>query len=399
MKIYNEFEKRADESTSKFKTTGEQLERQITQQKLIEETLRKSEKKYRTLLETLPQKIFHKDINSVYVSCNKNYADDLKIKPEEIVGKTDYHFYTKKLAEKYRADDRRVMETGVVETIEERYVQNGKKIIVQTVKAPIKGKGRKIIGVLGIFWDITDRKNMEKKLNEYQKQLRALALQITSIEEHEREKFAAFMHDRIGQTLVTLKMKLGMFSKSSSLKENKEDLHEMLTMLNRLIEDTRFLTSELSPPILYQLGLSAGLEWLVEQMRKRDGIMIQFEDDEQPKPLNNNISIILFRSVHELLINIVKHAKARKVKLSVERNNNKVRISVEDDGVGFTASRRYSSKNVGKRFGLFSIEERLAQLGGNFKIVSRRGHGTRASLIVPLKGQKNIVDNKTLSKK
>jgi len=394
MKTYSEFEKIAGEHTSNFKATGKQLGGKMTQQKLTDETLRISEKKYRTLLENLPQKIFHKDINSVYVSCNKNYADDLKIKPEEIAGKTDYDFYTKELAKKYRSDDKRVMDTGVVETIEEKYVQNGKKIIVQTVKAPLKDKGRKIIGILGIFWDITDRKKMEKKLNKYQEQLRALALQITTIEEHEREHFATFLHDRIGQTLITLKMKLGMLSQSGSLEENKEDLHEMLTMLNRLIEDTRFLTSELSPPILYQLGLSAGLEWLVEQMCEREGIMIQFEDDEQPKPLNNNISIILFRSVHELFSNIVKHAKARKVKLSVERNNNKVRISVEDDGVGFAPSRIYSSKNVGKGFGLFSIEERLAQLGGNFIIVSKPGHGTRASLIVPLKDQKeSIVDN------
>lgn len=151
-----------------------------------------------------------------------------------------------------------------------------------------------------------------------------------------------------------------------------------------MIDDTRSLTAELSPPILYQLGLGAALEWLVEQMCEREGIKIQYEDDKQPKPLNNHMAIILFRSVKELLINIVKHAKARNVKVSFKRNNNKVLISVEDDGVGFTASSRYSTEMLCRGFGLFSIEERLGQLGGNFEIESMPDHETRASLIVPL---------------
>ena len=155
-----------------------------------------------------------------------------------------------------------------------------------------------------------------------------------------------------------------------------------------MIKDTRSLTYELSPAILYQLGLGAGLESLVEQMKEQSGIMIHFKDDKLPKPLDNDTSIFLYRSVNELLINILKHAKARNAKVSFERNNNQVLISVEDDGVGFTPSRRYASKNAGsKGLGLFSIKERLNQLGGKFKIISKPGHGTRASLMLPLKNK------------
>jgi len=388
------------ESTSIHNHTIDQLRRQITQHKLIEETLRKSEKKYRILLENLPQRIFHKDINSVYVSCNKNYADDLNINPEEIAGKTDYDFYPKELAEKYRADDKKVIKTGVIRMIEERYVKDGGKIIVQTVKAPVKDKREKVVGILGIFWDITDRKKMEKKINTYQKNLKALALQLTSFEEHERKNLAAFLHDRIGQLLLTLKIKLEMFATSASREENNEELRKMLTLMNQLIEDTRSLTYELSPAILYQLGLGAGLESLAEQIKEQSGIMIQFKDDDLPKPLDNDMSIFLYRSVHELLINVLKHAKARKVKVTFKRNNNKVLISVEDDGVGFTASRRYAFKNASKGLGLFSIKERLGQLGGSFKIISKPGHGTRASLILPIKNNKRrkVVKN-SISKK
>jgi len=85
--------RRVKARTSPLNLTADQLKRQLTDYKLIAESLRRSEKKYRTLLENLPQKIFHKDSHSVYISCNKNYADDLNIRPDEITGKTDYDFY------------------------------------------------------------------------------------------------------------------------------------------------------------------------------------------------------------------------------------------------------------------------------------------------------------------
>ncbi|MBI2470691.1 MAG: EAL domain-containing protein [Planctomycetes bacterium] len=127
-----------------------------------EELLRKSERKHRTLLENLPQKIFHKDRNSVYVSCNENYARDLRILPEEIAGKTDYDFYPKELADKYRADDKRIMESGQTEELEEIYIRDGQEFIIQTVKTPLQDEEGNVTGILGIFWDITERKNMEK---------------------------------------------------------------------------------------------------------------------------------------------------------------------------------------------------------------------------------------------
>jgi PAS domain S-box-containing protein len=136
----------------------------VTARKHAEEALRRSENKYKTLLEHLPQKIFHKNTASVYLSCNENYAQDLNIKPEEIQHKTDYDFFPRSLAEKYRTDDKRIIASGKTEDIEEQYLQNGQEMWVQTVKTPIKDEKGDITGVLGIFWDITKRKRAEEAL-------------------------------------------------------------------------------------------------------------------------------------------------------------------------------------------------------------------------------------------
>jgi len=136
----------------------------VTERKHAQEALRRSENKYKTLLEYLPQKIFHKNNASVYLSCNENYARDLNIKPEEIKNKTDYDFFPKALAEKYRSDDKKIVASGKPEDVEEEYLQDGQHMWVHTVKTPIKDEKGHITGVLGIFWDITKRKRAEDEL-------------------------------------------------------------------------------------------------------------------------------------------------------------------------------------------------------------------------------------------
>lgn len=115
------------------------------------------------LFNNLPQKIYYKDKNLNYIICNENYARDLKIKSSEIFGKSDFDFYPKELAEKYRADDIQALKSGDTKEIEEEYFLDGKKYLVQTIKIPIKEKGQ-VVGVLGVFWDDSERKRLEQEL-------------------------------------------------------------------------------------------------------------------------------------------------------------------------------------------------------------------------------------------
>ena len=151
-----------------------EIQKVKTERKRAEQALRESEEQHRTLLENLPQKIFLKDRSLVYISCNENYARDLGIEGREIAGRTDYDFYPRGLADKYRADDKRIMDAGKTETLEEKYIQNGREVMVQTVKTVVRDKSGNVTGILGIFWDITEHKRAEEALRESEVYLRTI---------------------------------------------------------------------------------------------------------------------------------------------------------------------------------------------------------------------------------
>ena len=147
-----------------FNAMAVEIKAQVTEMHQLNRTLKESESKYRTLVDNLPQRIFLKNKDLFYVSCNGNFALDLGLSEEEIVGKIDFDFFPKYLAEKYRNDDARIIQTGNTEEIEESYIKDGQEIIIQTVKTPVKDDRGQIYGVLGIFWDITKRKRDEEEL-------------------------------------------------------------------------------------------------------------------------------------------------------------------------------------------------------------------------------------------
>jgi len=138
---------------------------------LAEERLRGSEERYRTLVDNLPQKIFLKDTNSVFISCNNNFAADLSINAEDIAGTTDHDYYPAELADKYVADDARIMAGGRTTELEEENVTHGQTHLVHVVKTPVKDRDGKVVGIFGIFWDITDRKRAEAERKAFEAQV------------------------------------------------------------------------------------------------------------------------------------------------------------------------------------------------------------------------------------
>lgn len=233
---------------------------------------------------------------------------------------------------------------------------------------------------------LEDRKKAEQKLLVYQRQLKSLASQLSLTEEHERRRLATDLHDRIGQNLILCKIKLDQLLSHSPSGEYAESVQEICDDLREIIQRSRNLISDLSSPILYDLGIEAALEeWLTEEVQRKHGIETEFEDDGLPKPLDDDTQTILFRNARELLINVVEHAGARKVKVSISRTGTDVVVRVEDDGIGFDPDEIRASSASRAEFGLLGIRERMERIGGSLEIASHVSAGTRISMAAPLK--------------
>lgn len=224
--------------------------------------------------------------------------------------------------------------------------------------------------------------NRAAQLQGYQEQLRSLASELSLAEERERHRIATELHDRVAQTLAICKMKLGMLRSSAPSPEIGQSVMEIRSLVDRAIKDIRSLIFKISSPVLYELGLESALESLVEQTGSEHGLDVSYEDDGRDKPVGNDIRILLFRSVNELLVNIVKHAHARSVRVASKREGNEVVISVADDGVGFDPG-ACRLRDCGG-YGIFSIRERLSHAGGRLEATSKPHEGSCFTIFAPL---------------
>ena len=199
-------------------------------------------------------------------------------------------------------------------------------------------------------------------------------------EDRERRAVALDLHDHLGQLLSVSNVKLAALrAEGGASAAALAELSDLLTQAERLV---RSLAFQISPPVLYELGLVPALEWLTEEMRLVYGISVALRDDGKPKPLGQAIRSILFRAVRELLINVSKHAKVGTAEIDVRGRDGEIEVTVSDAGVGFDPA---AAPMPGARggFGLPSVRERLAAIGGEFSIESVRGDGTVARLRAP----------------
>jgi signal transduction histidine kinase len=229
--------------------------------------------------------------------------------------------------------------------------------------------------------EIRERKGYEEKLHSHRARLRQLTYKLLLTEERERRQLASDLHDQISQNLAICQLKISML-RTSCLAVNAartREIDEIEDKLDQIIRETRTLTFEISPPILYELGLKPALEWLLENTCRQSGIETFLKGDLEESRLDNSLSILIFRTVRELLHNIIKHANASKTTVRLSQEPHLFEICVTDNGIGFDPEKQY--KNIG--FGLFSIRERFSSIGGEFLVLSESGGGTRAILRIP----------------
>ena len=354
----------------------------ITERKKAEEALRENEERLKSILDSILTGVVLIDAETHKIAdANPLATEMIGLPKQQIIGKVCHKFICP-------AEEGRCPITDLGQAIDKSehvlLKPDGREVpIIKTVTTMIL-RGREYL--VDSFVDITERKNAEKKLLEYQEQLKSLSSELTLAEERERRRIATELHDRISQSLVISKMKLEALRKSGYGKAVDKALEEVCNSLGEMIQDTRSLTFDLSSPILYELGFEAAVaEWLTERIKEKHGIATEFEDDGLSKPLDDDIRILLFRDVRELLTNVVRHADAHRVKVSIRKVDSQISVSVEDDGVGFDPAEAASMAAETNGFGLFSIREQLEELGGHLEIKSAPGRGSRVTMMTSLK--------------
>jgi PAS domain S-box-containing protein len=249
-----------------------------------------------------------------------------------------------------------------------RLTKSGQTKEVSLSAAILRGVKGQASGAVVTFRDISERKQAERELLAKQTQLRKLTMELTASEERQRKAIAEDLHDSVSQNLATGLLNLRIARDGASDPGNTEALDGVCQVINQALLDTRSLTFEISPPVLYDYGLAAGLEWLAESIQKRHGLQIIFSEKSGIPGINENLSVTLFRASRELLINAVKHAQAQQAELSISAEDGQVVVQVIDNGVGFDPQLQRTGLPQG--FGLFSIRERLELLGGSMTIES-----------------------------
>ncbi|MCX7005497.1 MAG: PAS domain S-box protein [bacterium] len=236
-----------------------------------------------------------------------------------------------------------------------------------------------VIALIGTVQDISERKHAEVQLQTYADQLRGLASEVTLVEERERRRVAALLHDHVCQLLVLLKIRMSFLRAAADARLHPA-CDEVARLLDESIQTTRTLTCELSPPVLYELGLGPALEWLSEQLQRDHPQHLIVRIPARAAALNSDMRMLVFMAVREVVINALKHAAAQTIEICMTETAHTLTVVVRDDGVGFIADA------VGAHnFGLFKTRERIGYLGGSVQVASTPGAGTRVTLTVPVR--------------
>ncbi len=263
------------------------------------------------------------------------------------------------------------------------------------------------VRMVGVNYDITDRKEAQARLERFaeelerevaertqelvdsQEQLRALATELNLTEQREHKRLATELHDYLAQTLVLGRLKLGQTRHLPNVPSAcMELIRQTEQVLNEALTYTRTLVADLSPPVLHDFGLPIALTWLAEQMQRHElTVSVQLHNHEG-LTLPENQAVLLFQSVRELLLNAAKHAESGQATVRLEPSGDELHIEVRDEGAGFVPETVMSApqklSGLSGKFGLFSIRERMKALGGRFEVTSAPGKGTRATLVLPL---------------
>jgi PAS domain S-box-containing protein len=370
--------------------------RDVSERKIIEQALRNSEERYRTLAEAAHDAIFILSQDGILQYINTFGAKLVGKEPLEIVGQSWKNIFSPEAAQRRENNVLRAFQTGETITSESWFDSPKGLLWLSALLVPMKDATGRVIAVLGISRDITERKKSEEALQqvrdqleervkvrtselyESQDQLRQLTAQTIHVQEAERRSISRDLHDEAGQALVTLKY--GLAALQNDLPErdklSRKRLSDSIQIIDQTMLHIRTLAHNLRPPVMEIGGIHMSLQEYCHEMSERAQIPISYQGVDIPG-LPYDICISLFRFVQEGLTNIMKHSQATKVKVKLQYRRGEINLSVSDNGHGIEET----SQSDG--LGLLGIRERLTLIGGTLEIQSKKGKGVQLIGCVP----------------
>ena len=344
----------------------------ISERKISVEALEKSEILLRTFINNTPFQIWARDMNHVGILENKmlvqnfgsilgkNYTNDSNIPP--------------KLVREWEKQNNLVLQGEIIDE-EMEFIRNGKKIDYQQITFPIK-LSEKIIGIAGFTIDISERKKNQIALRESQEQIKKFAAHLQYVREEEKVSLSREIHDELGQILVAMKFDLGMLKQKTYKTSDKSEieLYEHLSVLvDNTLKTTRRIMTDLRPEILDMLGFVDAVKSHLKSFEERHKIICVFQSKINNLQLDSERSVALFRIFQESLTNILKHTKATKVLVKLEKlKDNNYFLEIADNGCGFDTSKKAKSDS----YGLIGMSERAYLLDAELTIKSTPNRGT-----------------------
>ncbi|MBI5486571.1 MAG: sensor histidine kinase [Deltaproteobacteria bacterium] len=371
-----------DEEFAALRSRVAELEVAAAERERESQALLEPGRQLRLVLDSAPVSIFAFDDRGIFTLHEGRAIAGTGMKPGDNVGVSAFALYDRLpllLDTGVTSDGGTVLRRILAgETISAETELNGRIFDNQFV--PLRDAEGRVVGGVGVATDITRRKQAELELASSRRRLRALNYELSLVEQRQQARLAERLHDDVAQNLALALLRLGELRSDATSPRLAGHLDDVRGLLEQAVAQIRGLTEQLEPPSLRMLGLEAALASLCDQFGRLHALPCRCVDEGGAKPLGEAIAGVLFRAVRELLMNVLKHAAARAVTVTMAREAGSIRLVVADDGVGFDPSILAEPRG----FGLFSIQERLSHVGGGAVVESAPGRGTRVTLRAPL---------------
>ena len=354
----------------------------VTDKRRIEDALRESEARLRTIIESEPECVKLVDEEGRLVDMNPAglamiQADSI----DQVRGQMMVQVVVPEHRAAYKELHQRVFagETGTLEF--EVIGLKGRRRWLSTNAVPLRDGAGAVQALLGMTRDVTEARLAEEQLRASRTALRSLATRQQDIREDERTRIAREIHDSLGQALTALKLHLAAAQDAAAHEAPSlgHRLVETAAMLDDLVKMVRRIATELRPPILDQLGLPAAVEWLAQDFSRRTGIGCKTTIMPTNGAISQELATALFRIVQEGLTNISRHSGASLVEIGLGIESRCVTLEISDDGRGITEAATTGPGSLG----ILGMRERAAALGGVLEVVPRSGGGTRVTAWFP----------------